>query len=101
MIQVQKIACSNHAGFVMSFKAVCSDGGSNDTDNYPINQTRVIDLAETALPEGTEVWPEVHPVFGPSRQSEPAHVQFALNGQTATYVVRSTALTYSVELVGG
>ena len=46
MVEVQKIACTNNAGFVMSFKAVTTGGTSDSTDNYPIDQTRVVDLVQ-------------------------------------------------------
>ena len=100
MIQAQKIACVNDAGFVMWFQAVCSGGTSNPTGNYPIDQTRVIDLGETPFREGVEFWPEVHAILGKT-QSGSDHIQFALNGQTATYEVRGTTLNYSISLIGG
>jgi hypothetical protein len=99
VVEVQKIACVNDAGFVMWFQAVCSGGSSNGTDTYPIDQTRVIDLAETPFREGVEFWPEVHAILGKT-QSAGEHIQFALNGQTATYEVRGTTLNYSIKLIG-
>jgi len=100
VVEVQKIACVNNAGFVMSFEAVCSGGSSNGSGNYPIDQTRVIDLGETPFRTGVEFWPEVHAVLGKT-QSADQHIVFALNGQTATYEVRGTTLNYSIKLVGG
>lgn len=100
MIQVQKIACTNNAGCVMWFQAVCTGGTSNGTGSYPINQTQVIDLGETPFREGTEFWPEVHAILGKT-QSAPEHIQFTTNGQTATYDVRGTTLNYSINLIGG
>ena len=99
MLEVQKIACANDAGFDLWFAAVCSDGQSNGTDTYPINQTRVIDLAATSFKVGTEFWPAVHASLGKT-QSALVHVVFAMNGQTATYVVQGTTQSYSVELIG-
>ena len=98
MLEVQKIACVNDAGFVMSFKAVCSGGTSNDSGDYPIDQTRVIDLGETPFRTGIEFWPEVHAVLGKT-QSASDHVIFQLNGQTATYEVKGTTLDYSIKLI--
>jgi hypothetical protein len=98
VIQVQKIACVNNAGFVMSFDASCAGGTSNSSGNYPIDQTRVIDLGETPFRTGIEFWPEVHAVLGKT-QSADEHVLFEMNGQTATYEVRGTTLNYSIKLI--
>jgi hypothetical protein len=100
MVEVQKIACVNNAGFVMWFQAVTAGGTSDPTDNYPIDQTRVIDLASTPFREGLEFWPEVHAILGKT-QSAAEHVVFKLNGQTATYEVRGTTFNYSIGLIGG
>jgi len=99
MIQAQRIACINHAGFVMSFVAQTKGARSVSTGDYPINQTGVVDLGESAFRPGLEFWPEVSAVLGRTIGSDD-HVQFAMNGQTATYEVRGTTLDYSVKLVG-
>ena len=99
MLEVQKIACANDAGFVMSFVAACADGSSLSTDTYPIDQTRVIDLASTSFKLGTEFWPRVNAVLG-STQDAQTHVIFAMNGQTATYDVKGLTLDYSITLIG-
>lgn len=99
MIEAQKIACVNDAGFVMSFKAVCKGGSSDGSGNYPIDQTRVIDLGTTPFRTGTEFWPEVHAVLGKT-QSAGNHISFQMNNQTATYEVKGTTLNYSINLVG-
>ena len=100
MVEAQKIACVNDAGFVMNFLAVTAGGTSDPTENYPINQSRVVDLGETPFREGVEFWPEVHAILGKT-QSAPEHVVFKLNGQTATYEVRGTTFNYSIKLIGG
>ena len=102
MLEVQKIACANDAGFVMSFVAACSDGSSLSTETYPIDQTRVIDLASTAFKLGTEFWPRVNAVLGKTEDVQDArqHVVFAMNGQTATYDVKGVTLDYSITLIG-
>jgi hypothetical protein len=99
MPEVQKIACVNNAAFVMNFQAVTQGGKSDLTDNYPIDQTRVIDLADTPFREGVEFWPEVHAILGKS-QSAGEHVVFRMNGQTATYEVNGTTFQYSINLLG-
>jgi hypothetical protein len=99
MIQAQKIACTNHAGFVMSFVAQTKGARSISTGNYPINQTEVIDLGTSAFRPGLEFWPEVDAVLGRTIGSDD-HIIFAMNGQTVTYEVKGTTLDYSVKLVG-
>jgi hypothetical protein len=102
VLAVQKIACCNDAAFVMSFAAACSDGRSSSTDTYPIDQTRVIDLASAPFKLGTEFWPRVNAVLGNTQDVQDAreHVVFAMNGQTATYEVKGTTLHYSITLIG-
>jgi hypothetical protein len=99
MLQVQKIACNNDAGFVMSFKAVCADGSSESTGDYPVDKSATIDLGQTPFKTGSEFWPEVHAVLGKTKTGDP-HVIFEMNGQTATYEVKGTTLHYSVKLIG-
>lgn len=100
MLQVQNIACTNNAGFVMNFDVQTASGlKTNGSGNYPINQHRVIDLGNYDLAEGTEMWPVVHAILGRTHSGEP-HVQYAKNGQTATYEVKGGTLNYSVKLVG-
>src|ERR671913_483645 len=78
MIQAQKIACTNHAGFVMSFVAQTKGARSISTGNYPINQTEVIDLGTSAFRPGLEFWPEVDAVLGRTIGSDD-HIIFAMN----------------------
>ncbi|MGH7047901.1 MAG: cholesterol oxidase substrate-binding domain-containing protein [Stellaceae bacterium] len=98
-MEAQKIACINNAGFDMSFVAQTNGARSISTDNYPINQTRVIDLATTPFREGMEFWPVVDAVLGRT-QAAGEHIVFKLNGQTATYAVTGTTLNFDIKLVG-
>jgi hypothetical protein len=98
-VEVQKIACINNAGFVMSFAAQTNGAASISTENYPINQVRVIDLADTPFREGLEFWPLVDAVLGQTKAAA-EHVTFRLNGETATYQVTGTTLNYDITLVG-
>jgi hypothetical protein len=99
MNQVQKIECRNRAGFDMTFVAKTSGAVSPPTDRYPLGQTRTINLDNTALPPGAEVWPEVHAVGGRTIGTDD-HVVYAQNGKTAIYQVTGATLTYSVKLIG-
>ena len=105
--QVQTIACVNNAGFVMSFGFEIFDLDIGalvtlegvDSGNYPIDQERSIDLSTTGIPEGTQVRPQVRAVWGDTNTGN-RFVQFAKNGETATYDVRGTTLNYSVNVIG-
>ncbi|RAM51620.1 MAG: FAD-linked oxidase [Hapalosiphonaceae cyanobacterium JJU2] len=98
MLEVQKIECRNDAWFVMSFQTAWDSGISDSTDNYPILQSRTIDLAATTFPEGVEVWPVVSAVLGKTEMSDD-HVTFKLNEKTAIYKVTGTTQNYSVNFV--
>jgi len=108
MQTVQTIACVNNAGFVMSFGVEIMDLDQgievtiNDLDsgNYPIDQTRSVDLSTTGIAEGTIVRPQVRAVWGDTNHGN-RWVKFAKNGQTATFEVRGTTLNYDVNLIGG
>jgi hypothetical protein len=107
-LAVETIACVNNAGFVMSFGLEIFDPDIGaivavegvDSGNYPIDQTRQIDLSTTGISEGVSVRPQVHAVLG-NTNSGNRFVQYAKNGQTATYDVRGTTLNYSVDLITG
>lgn len=103
-LRVQKIACVNHAAFVMRFSVehIRLDGGvatAGSTGNYPVGQTRIIDLAQHGLSEGTMMRPKVKAVAGRTKRGN-VYVQYARNGQTATYEVRGTTLIFSVKRIG-
>lgn len=96
---VQKVAVMNNAGFVLSFRVTTRTGGlSPETDNYPINQWRVVDLTATELPEGSDVRPVVQAVGGTS-QTGNTFVSYCRNGQTATYTASGATLNYTVVLI--
>jgi len=102
VLGVQSIACSNNAGFVMNFsvgyaKKDGSSGRLGGSGDYPVNQTRSIDLANNGLQPGDSIWPCVNAVWGKSNEGE--RVVFSPNGQTATYTVSGTTLNYSVSRI--
>ncbi|NET24270.1 cholesterol oxidase substrate-binding domain-containing protein [Okeania sp. SIO1I7] len=98
MEEVQKIECINDTWFVMSFQAAWNSRMSESTGNYPILQSRTIDLAATTFPEGIEVWPVVSAVLGQTQASDD-RLTFKLNDKTAVYKVRGTITDYSVDFV--
>lgn len=96
---VQKVAVVNNAGFVLSYRVTTRTGGlSPQTDDYPINQWRVVDLTATDLPEGSDVRPLVQAVGGTS-QTGNTFVSYCRNGQTATYTASGATLNYTVVLI--
>jgi hypothetical protein len=108
MIQVQYISCDNDAGFVMNFSIHYLDSNGNwqaadwNSGNYPIDQQRTTpDLASIGVPaDALAIGPNVHAVLGDTEMGTP-YVQYAPNGQTATYQVRGTTLNFSVDLING
>jgi hypothetical protein len=96
---VQKISVVNNGGFVMNYQITTRDGQlSAATDDYPINQYRVVDLNSTPIAEGTDVRPLVHAQAGNTVAGN-VFVSFCNNGQTATYTASGTTLNYSVTLL--
>ncbi len=105
MREIDKIACSNAAGFVMNFSIqwLDTDGTWHTTEwnsgNYPINMTRKSpSLSSIGVPEDAlGVTPYVHAILGKHEQGTPL-VQAADNGQVATYNVTGTTLDFQVKL---
>ncbi|MEU0673473.1 hypothetical protein ABZ330_11330 [Streptomyces sp. NPDC006172] len=96
---VQKVAVVNNAGFVLSWAPATRDGEHlAPTDDYPINQTRTVDLSAASLTQGTDVRPYVEAVGGVSEFGT-SYVSYCDNGQTATYTVTGTTFDYSVTLL--
>ena len=96
---VQKIAVVNNGGFVINFQLTTRDGQlSAATDDYPINQWRLVDLTSTPLAEGVDVRPLVHATAGDDVLGN-NFVSYCANGQTATYTASGTTLNYTVTLL--
>ena len=84
MQEVSKIACVNAAGFVQEFRIVW--------------QSRTIDLTRYNIPDGTEVWVEVHAILGKTKQAS-KHVRFSRNSSAAaTYRTTGTTLFFNIGL---
>lgn len=96
---VQKVAVVNNGGFVINFQLTTRDGQvSAPTDDYPINQWRLVDLVSTPFTEGVDVRPLVHAQAGDDVLGN-VFVSYCANGQTATYTASGTTLNYSVTLL--
>lgn len=106
-IQVQKISCVNSAAFVMEFKVKYSNENGDELNvdwaggTYPVGQSRTCDLSEIGnkLSEGTPVWIEVHALGGLTKQSNSHKFIYGSNGQSTTFKVTGTTLSYSIEIL--
>lgn len=106
MRQVEKIACTNNAGFVMNFSIRWLDSSGEwktsawNSGNYPIDQTRTSpDLGTIGVPnDALAITPYVHAILGKSESGGPL-VGYAADDQVATYEVKGTTLSYSVDLI--
>jgi hypothetical protein len=101
-LSVQKIAVVNDAGFVLNFSVAYKNANgstsySATTDNYPIDQSRTIDVSTLGLATGTTIWPHVNAIAGQTKDGPP--VQYAANGQVATYEVQGTTQDYTITLI--
>lgn len=100
MQEVSKIACVNAAGFVQEFRVVWEGGKSDLSERYPNPQSRTIDLTRYNIPDGTEVWVEVHAILGKTKQAT-EHVRFIRNSTSvATYRTKGATLTFKIVLEG-
>jgi hypothetical protein len=96
---VQKVSVINNGGFVINYQITTRTGElSAPTDDYPINQYRVVDLNSTPIAAGSDVRPLVHAQAGNTVAGN-VFVSFCNNGQTATYTASGTTLNYSVTLL--
>jgi hypothetical protein len=98
MDAVQYIECRNRAAFVMSFLATDGRLATPSSGEYPVAQSRTIDLSRTRFREGDPVWPQVSAVWGKTKEA-PDRLSFAVNGKTAVYEVKGVTLSYSIRLV--
>jgi len=97
MNEVQLIECKNSAAFNMSFRVTSADKTSDPTDEYPVLQSRSIDLSGAGFNEGDEVWPQVHAVWGKTIDSND-HVVFKRSGKKAVYEVTGVLWDFKVVL---
>jgi hypothetical protein len=106
MRQVEKITCVNAAAFVMNFSIKWLDANGEEhysewnSGNYPVGQNRTSPkLSEVGVPaDALAVTAYVHAILGVHNTGTPM-VQYADNGQVATYNVTGTTLSYSVKLL--
>ncbi|GAA0568036.1 hypothetical protein GCM10010172_60310 [Paractinoplanes ferrugineus] len=99
---VQRVVVSNNSGFVLSYQLSDRTGTTTTpTDRYPVNQSRATDLSFTDYAAGTDVRPIITPYGGGTATPAGQFVSYCDNGQTATYIVTGTIMSYQVTLIGG
>ncbi len=100
MQEVNRIACVNAAGFVQEFRVIWDGGRTDLSPRYPNLQSRTIDLRRYNIPDGTEVWVEVHAMLGRTKQAK-HRVKFVRDHDAvATYRTKGTTLFFEIGLEG-
>jgi hypothetical protein len=108
MIQAQYIDVVNAGAYVFNFSVQWLDSSGNwnttewNSGNYPVGQNRKSPSLDTiGVPsDALAVTPYGHAVAGTSGQGTP-FVQFATNGQTATYnATGTTIIGFEIKLIG-
>jgi hypothetical protein len=108
MLQAQYIAVVNAGAYVFNFSVQWLDSNGNwhtsdwNSGNYPVGQNRKTPSLETiGVPDDAiAVTPYGHAVLGTSGQGH-AFIQFAKNGQTATYNATGTTFVgFDIALIG-
>lgn len=102
MKTVKKVTCLNNGGFVQEFKIKWrfkdQEGATQCSERYPNPQSRTFILADEAIPDGAEVWPEVHAILGKTKEAE-EHVLYSSKSEDgAFYRTTGTTLSFAVNL---
>jgi hypothetical protein len=101
LAQVQKVCIINHAGFVMSYDVQNRQTKENvaTIGNYPIDQTKCIDLgSNNDVKDGDVLQTVVHAFWGKTQNTN-HNVQFRKNNLQATFECRGTTLNYNCNLM--
>lgn len=100
MKTVRKVTCLNHGGFVQEFKIKWrfngQEGATQCSERYPNPQSRTFNLADEGIPEGAEVWPEVHAILGITKEAG-EHVRYSGESEDGAFY-RTTGTIWSFAL---
>ncbi len=99
MDAVQRIECRNKAAFDMSFVITTGPESTPSSGNYPVLQSRTIDMSSTKWKEGVTVWAIVSAYWGPTQDASEKFT-FAMNGKTAVYEIKGTIFGFSINFIG-
>merc|ERR1712032_97142 len=102
-IPASKVCINNDAGFVMYFyfDDIVSGAKSADTDHYPIDQEKCLDIA-TALPQAQEndvILTYVKAILG-ATQTVGSAIVYHPDAPVASYTCTGTTFDYSCKLNG-
>ena len=99
-----KVCISNSAGFVMDyyFDEITSGQKSHQSDTYPIDQTKCLDIADSlpGIKEGSIVLTYVEAHGGETKSVDSAVIYQSDPAITVTYTCRGTTLNYHCSLNG-
>lgn len=98
MKHVSRISCLNNGGFVQEVKIIYNGNVICKTGKYPNPQSRIINLNDLNLPEGAEVWIEVHAILGKTKAAWEHVIYSRASEDTAIYRVTGTIWSVSVRL---
>lgn len=98
MKHVSMITCINNGGFIQEVKIICNGKKVFKTDKYPNPKSRIVDLNHLNLPEGAEIWIEVHAMWGRTKTSWEHVIYSSASENAAVYRVTGTTLSFSVKL---
>lgn len=98
MKHVSRINCLNNGGFIQEVKIICNGDIVYKTDKYPNPQSRIVNLNDLHLPEGAEIWVEVHAILGKTKASWEHVIYSHTSEDTANYRVTGTIWSVSVRL---
>ena len=94
------MTCINHGGYVQEFRVRWffegQEGASKWSRKYPNPQSFTFDLTGLDIPEGAEVWPEVHAILGKTKQSWEHVIYSPQSNDGALY--RTTGTIWSVTI---
>lgn len=102
MKTVKKVNCLNNGGFVQEFRIKWrindKEGATPWSVKYPNPQSRSFDLGAEGIPEGAEVWPEVHAILGKTKQAWEHAIFSGKSEDAAFYRTAGTIWSFSVKL---
>jgi len=97
--EASKVCVKNMGGFVTKFHMHGSHMKTEDSEHFPIGQTKCMDIAEAlpGLQEGVHVKVEVHATFGKTVKATHEVIYKADSPITTTFKAHGTTLHFKVE----
>jgi len=97
---VSRVCMINHGGFVMDFQAknLRSQNSVAQSNSFPINQRKCVDLGGADVFEGDEIKLKAHAHWGKTNSAD-RKVKYSDNGLTASYECKGTTLNFQCKLL--